>query len=91
MKPAVSSRSFSMAWASPVSCWPRMASRSTRPMVCAFRSAMLTWRLAKASPIAVGTAISAISRQDTRQFSRASLRPVSGPGRVRRAARGPER
>ena len=42
MKPAVSSRSSSMAWASPVICWPSTASRSTRPIVCAFRSAMLT-------------------------------------------------
>jgi hypothetical protein len=83
MKPASVSRSSSIAWASPVIRWPSTASRSTPPIVCALRTAMLTCTPAKASPIAVGTAISAISRQDTRQFSRTSFGRARRPGRAR--------
>src|SRR6266566_7930151 len=75
MKLALRSRSSSIAWARPVTCWPSAASCAERPKLAALLAAAATRSPAKAIATTVGMAIKAISRHGTRQFRSASREP----------------
>src|SRR5690348_4109697 len=80
MKLALRSRSSSIAWARPVTCWPSAASCAERPKLAALPAAAATRRPANAIATTVGMAIRAISRHGTRQFRSASREPNRSRG-----------